>query len=565
MKTTVEREHQTAIAVPNFDLDVVESTGRMMQLARNLLAYGGLDGVMNRPLMHGSGMYPHFASKASGYELTDTTGEVYVDWVNGWGSILLGHAHEQVSKAMCDQIYQGTSTALMNPVEIDVAELIVSMVPCAEKVAFGKNGSDALNAAIRIARSVTKRELILQSGFHGFHDWYTCQNPKVQGILPILREYVQSFEYNNLESLQHIFDERGEQIAAIVMEPVNMYMPEAGYLTAVAEMARQNGTILIWDEVVTAFRLGKGGAQDFFQMEPDLAVLGKGMANGMPLSAVVGRSDLMQHLPRTAYGMTYRGEAVSLAAAKACLGIVRDQDVSGHLERIGSRLRKQFHNLCSKYDIHCELLGPAARMTFVFQPQGHLNWDQLRSMFVLKCLENRVLTNGNVMVSYAHDECAIERTLVAYEVGLKYLRQQLDQNAEQGRGNDFAHDASSIQIRGCVDTIDSNESELKMSGWCIVDGSVPSEVRAELLDGQHVQAAVNLRPDLANAFPDVVDAEQAGFSLSLPRRKLDEPRRFRIVVTVGDIERYYCLVVEESVAMNPLQKPLWFRDGILVI
>jgi len=458
------------------DYELAELTGRKIHRARQIFAYGGLDGVMNRPLMHDDGLYPHFAIKAEGYNLYDSSGQTHVDWINGWGSIILGHCHPEITQAIADQAKYATSIALMHPVEIEVAELIIDMVPNAEMIAFGKNGSDSLNAAIRVARASTGRELILHNGFHGFHDWYTCQHVNVQGILPVLKNYVQPFPYNDLDALESLLKENESRLAGIVMEPVNLHIPDEGYLQSVKELVHHYGGVLIWDEVVTAFRLGRGGAQQYFNVQPDIAVLGKAMGNGLPLSAVVGSTELMKQLRRTAYGMTYRGETISLAAANACLSFIKQNDVAGHLENIGAKLRSQFHELCAQFEIRCNLSGPSARMSFVFCDQGGLSWQAIRSIFVLECLKNGILTNGNILVSYAHDDEAIERTMNAFKKSLHRVRQAIEvSRTETHAGTDYAIDASSVEIKGCVDAVQRLPSKTEPK-------SNPNSTRAPTLE-----------------------------------------------------------------------------------
>ena len=566
-----ESNQGSSLVEQRIDYELAESTGRRIHRARQLFAYGGLDGVMSRPLMHDHGLYPHFAVKAKGYELFDSNGQTYVDWINGWGSIILGHCHEVVTEAITEQAKHATSIALMHPVEIDVAELIVDLVPNAEMIAFGKNGSDALNAAIRVARAATGRELILHNGFHGFHDWYTCQHPNVQGILPVLKNYIQPFPYNDLAALESLLTENESQLAAVVMEPVNLHIPDPGYLQSVKQLVHNYGGVLIWDEVVTAFRLGRGGAQQYFNVEPDIAVLGKAMGNGLPLSAVVGSTELMKNLRRTAYGMTYRGETISLAAAKACLSFMKQHDVAGHLENIGSNLRQQFHELCDQFGIQCKLSGPAARMSFVFHNQNGLTWQAIRSIFVLECLKNGILTNGNILVSYAHDEQAIARTMIAFKKSLQRVRDAIEASGpESSTGSDFAFDASSVQIKGCVDTVQRLHNEMIISGWALVDGAVIDGLYAEFEDGTRIESEINPRPDIAEAFPAVTNGVNAGFKISIP--KMPDPAnefRFRLIGKVGSVERFHCLVVDETSKPGspdqPAQGPHWFRDGVLFI
>lgn len=564
-------EQNSASDVSQMDYELAELTGRQLHRARQLFAYGGLDGVMNRPLMHDRGLYPQFASRADGYKLYDTSGQVFVDWINGWGSVVLGHCHEVITQAITEQAQRATSIALMHTVEIEVAELIVDMVPNAEMLAFGKNGSDSLNAAIRVARAATGRELVLHHGFHGFHDWYTCQHPNVHGILPVLKDYIQPFPYNNLEALESLLKENKSRLAAVVMEPVNLTIPDQGYLQSVKELVHRYGGVLIWDEVVTSFRLGRGGAQQYFNVQPDIAVLGKAMGNGLPLSAVVGTTELMGNLRRTAYGMTFRGDTISLAAAKACLSFMKENDVADHLETIGAELRNQFHELCNRYSIKCELTGPSARMSFVFQNQNGMNWQALRSIFVLECLKNGILTNGNIFPSYAHDEEAIAQTVTAFEKSLQRVRKAIDASSEAATsGADYAFDASSVEIKGCVDAVERYPDKMIVSGWALVDGAVLDGLHVAFEDGTIVESEVNPRPDLAKAFPKVAHATKAGFKISIPKGPNGEAEsRFRLIGKVGSVERFHCLVVDETLKSQPNQPPVkgphWFRDGVLFI
>ena len=552
----------------------IEFTGKLMSRARGLLAYGGLDGVMNRPLLHEGGTYPQFAVTADGYRLTDSTGDTYIDWINGWGTNCLGHSHPDVNEAMIEQISKGTNFGLMHPIEVEVAQQICDMVPGIEKVAFGKNGSDSLNAAIRIARAATGRNLILQCGFHGFHNWYVCLLEGVQGILPSLREHVIPFQYNDRDQLNQLFQERSGQIAAVVMEPVNMFMPEDGYLEFVANLTREHGAVLIFDEVVTAFRLAKGGAQSYFNVQADLICMGKAMANGMPLSAVGGRNELMQHLPSTSYGMTYRGETVSLAAARACLKIIDESNVPAHLESIGESIRQRFNELTEKHGIKCELAGPGSRMTFMFFDHGSVGWAQLRSMFVLECLKRGVLTNGNLLASWAHDDDAVEESLSAFDEALAVLRRTIDA-AENSDPNDLSstrpnHDASAVDVAGYVDVLSSERGVIRLGGWLLVDSAPAAEI-VICCDGQEPTVANRVdRPDIAEGFPDIDNAINSGFIIEIPEKVLhaikseDGSIQLSFVAKTDDIERFRCLICLAKINAR-LQEPRTLSDGIIFL
>ena len=190
-----------------------------------------------------------------------------------------------------------------------------------------------------------------------------------------------AFPYNDLAALTALFNRFAGDVAAVVMEPVNVQLPEPGYLEGVVELAHEHGTLVVFDEMVTGFRLANGGAQEFFGVTPDLACFGKGLANGMPLSAVVGKRDLMSHLRSVAYGMTFRGETLSLAAANAVLHTFDTEPVPVRLAAIGGEVQPRSRLLAEKGEVVAELKGPPARMTFEFADHGCLPGERLELSF----------------------------------------------------------------------------------------------------------------------------------------------------------------------------------------
>ena len=556
----------------NIDPFEIEQTGRMMGKARKLLAYGGLDGVLQRPLhdRHGR-VFPHFAVSAKGGRFVDSTGQEFVDWVNGWGPVLLGYQNPKVQQAIIEQMKAGPTLSLVNPVELEVAELIESLVPCAEMVAFGKNGSDSLTAAIRIARAATQRDIILQFGFHGFHDWYTCLHPGIQGITPVLREYVDTFEYNDLEGLKQLLSKHQDRVAAVVMEPVNMWMPEPGYLEGIRELTQRHGALLIFDEMVTAFRVARGGAGELFGVQPDLACLGKGMANGMPLSAVVGKRNLMQRLPACGFGMTFRGETLSLAAAKATLEIIRDEPVCEHLSQVGQSLRNGFEQICQQTGIGCELHGPNARMTFSFQDDESLGWSDARDIFLQECLLNGVMTNGNLLPSWAHDQQDIEFTLDVFRLGLEAVatvKQGLSQNQSTPIGGSI-YDIKSRNIMGFVEVIQPSEEigdSTEVIGWILLDSGCPeqNEFHSRDNDSKVIASKVE-RPDLVEAFPSHTNSNWAGFRVQLPNSKFVFNGKLRFSLNVIHTSQNVFQCVAEIDLTGELDGPWPIGDGVLYL
>jgi glutamate-1-semialdehyde aminotransferase len=480
--------------------------------ARSLLAYGSQHRVLLRPLYRGEeGIFPRFAVRAHGCEIVDEQGRTFIDWANAWGPVLLGYRHPVVEDAIRAQLEAGPTMSLMHPVEVEVARALTEMVPCAEMVAFGKNGSDVTTAAVRVARAATGRQMILQCGFHGFHDWYTCLYENVVGTPDVLRALIEPFPYDDVDALAALLERFAGQVAAIVMEPVNMRMPQPGYLAAVRELADHHGALLVFDEMVTAFRLANGGAQEVFGVTPDLACVGKAIGNGMPLSALVGRARHMRHLPHVAYGMTFRGETLSLAAARATLGVLRDEPVVQRLAAVGARVRSEFAAMCEERGIRGELSGPDARLTFCFQGQGGVRADRLTTLFLGECAAQGVLTTGTLLPSYAHDDGAVERSIEGFG-------RALDSVAGLVAGRSNGRPAGRmLAARGFIDGMVEREDALELAGWLLVDDRPPDRVVIAGPDDEQVEADSVEREGVAAVYPDVEGAERSGWTATLPR------------------------------------------------
>ena len=511
---------------------------------RDVVAYGRVDGLLERPLFFGEGddTFPFFATEAHGCTIVDSSGREYVDWVNGFGPVILGYRHPEVEEAITAQLSAGPLMSLMHPIEIEVAERIRELVPGAEQVAFGKNGSDVVNAAIRVARAYTGREIILQHGFHGFHEWYTCSLEGVQGLPGALKELVHSFPYNDLDALRDLFERFPEQVAVVVMEPVNTHMPEPGYLEGVRDLAHEHGALLVFDEMVTGFRLANGGAQEYFGVTPDLACYGKALANGMPLSAITGKREYMDKLTSTAYGMTYRGEALSLAAAQATLKVLAEEPVTERLAEIGAHTRERFQELCERTGVHCVLMGPDARLTFAFDNDGGLSWEWIRLLFVQECLKRGVLTNGNLLPSYALGEEDITRSLDVFEGALETVARAVD--AGRHAPGERRGVPGPVSAKGFVTIAGEDPGGLRIHGWMLVGDRAPERFEFVGPGGSAAADPVE-RPDLAQAYPEAQSAERAGYAVLLPAAEFatDDGYEFSIVARDEDETLFRCHVV----------------------
>ncbi len=534
-------------------------TAELLRDARRLLPYGNLDSILQRPLLwDDAATFPHFAAAARGCELTDLEGRAYVDWVFAGGPALLGYRHPAVEEAIVEQLACGPTLSLMHPLEIEVARTITELVPCAEMVAFGKNGSDALTGALRIARARTGREVILHYGMHGFHDWFVCTNPAVRGTPESLRERIHPFPYDDLDALERLLRRYKKRVAAVVMEPVRERLPSPGYMQGVRELVTRAGALLVFDEVVTAFRLGLGGGQAFVGVEPDLACLGKSLANGMPLSALVGPRRTMETAREVAFGMTFRGETLSLAAARATLRTLASERVPERVAAIGERVRAAFQASAARHGVRCRLSGPPARMTVGFEDQGGLAHPELNALFAQQCLERGVFCNGNVLPCAQHDDAAIERSLAAFDGALRVVGEAVAGNGRGERGAPAARTAI-----GFLEARQDAGEVLHLAGWLLLGRGAADAIVFALPDGQRLRAEPVERPDVAQAHPRAENARRCGFAVNVPKSALEgqTERAVTLEALRGERVAFLARIWLEGA---PWTGPQWLGDGAVL-
>lgn len=274
------------------------------------------------------GTYPVYLGRGEGGRVWDVDGNEFVDMICGLGAISLGYRYLEVDKAIIIQLLKGISFSLPHPLEVELAELLREIIPCAEMSRFAKNGTDATTAAVRLAKAITEREKVAFWGYHGGgSDWYGATTDRPAGIPKVLQEYIIPFKYNDLHSLEVAFRDNPGGIAAVIMEPVQFESPQGGFLHDVRDLAHAHGALFVLDETITGFRMALGGAQEYFQVVPDLACFGKGMGNGMPIAALVGKAEYMSRLEDLPifFSYTFAGETLSLAAAIATIQEMRSK------------------------------------------------------------------------------------------------------------------------------------------------------------------------------------------------------------------------------------------------
>lgn len=371
------------------------------------------------------GISPFFASKGQGAYIWDVDGNKYIDFVNSLAAITLGYNDKRVTKAVTEQLEKGTIFSLAHELEFLVAEKICEMVPCAERVRFGKNGSDATSGAIRIARAYTKKDYVLVCGYHGWQDWYIGSTTRNGGVPKATQELTHKFTYNDINSLEDKIKELKGNIAAVIMEPVNIAPPKDNFLEKVKELTHKEGAVLIFDETVTGFRYANGGAQEFFGVTPDLATFGKGLANGYPVSAVAGRKEIMALMEDVFFSFTFGGETLSLAAAYATLSTLQTEPVIQSIFEIGEYLMDNLNGLITKYELE-DIISVQGYPCWSFLVMKQTNWastEELKTLFMQIMFEHGIFALGTHNLSYAHTKKDIDQLMKVYVVFFDTLKE----------------------------------------------------------------------------------------------------------------------------------------------
>lgn len=363
------------------------------------------------------GVSPYFIKRGQGSRVWDVDGNEYIDFVNALAAITLGYNDPDVTGAVKAQLDDGTIFSLPHELELKVAEKIVEMVPCAEMVRFGKNGSDVTSGAIRLARAYTKKDHVAVCGYHGWQDWYIGATSRNLGVPQSTRDLTHVFTYNDIDSLNKIFLEYPSQVAAVIMEPMNNMEPRDGFLERVRDMAHKNKAVFIFDETITGFRFANGGAQEYFGVIPDLATFGKGLANGYPLSVLAGKAEIMRLVEDIFFSFTFGGETLSLAAALATMTKLQKETVIKTLWSQGEKVVEGTNALIEKHDLKDVLStgGKACWSFLLFRDTDVYSQWELKTLFLQEIFARGILTVGTHNMSYAHSDDDISQLLKVYD------------------------------------------------------------------------------------------------------------------------------------------------------
>ncbi|MFN6136221.1 MAG: aminotransferase class III-fold pyridoxal phosphate-dependent enzyme [Bacteroidota bacterium] len=395
--------------------ELLERAERLIPATTQTLAKG--------PGQHVRGVAPVYARRGKGAYLWDVDDNKYLDYSMAIGPLILGYADPGVNRAVEAQLHDGMTFSLMHPLELEVAELIRTIVPNAEHVRYSKTGCDVTSAAVRLARAYTGRSTVLCCGYHGWHDWYIATTDRSMGVPQAVRDLTYTFSYNDMQS---VYDAIDADTAAIILEPMTFDEPKNDFLHELRQLCDQRGLVLIFDEMWTGFRVSPGGAQMRFGVQADLACFSKAVANGMPLSVLTGRADIMRLLEHDVFFFTtFGGEALSLAAAKATLHRLVDGEVLQRIELIGDELREGIRAILAEHDMSyaaCKGLGARTMLAFSDSAGDPL---MMRSFVQQELLRYGILWNGFHNLSVAHTQGEIQYTLDIYADVLPMLHEHV--------------------------------------------------------------------------------------------------------------------------------------------
>ena len=385
---------------------------RLYERARRLIP-GGVQLLSKRPEMYLPEQWPAYFSRASGAHVWDLDGNQYIDVESSIGAAILGFADPDVDAAVMATIARGSIATLNAPEEVELAELLCELHPWANMVRYTRAGGEAMMVAVRIARAHTKRSKVAFSGYHGWHDWYLAANRAhddaldghlLPGLEPsgVPRELAGTalpFRYNDLADLQQLLEKHRDEIAVVVLEPTRNDPPAPGFLEGVRELATRAGAVLIFDEVTAGFRFVSAGAHRMYGVDPDIAVFAKGLSNGYPMAAIIGRANVMDAAQSTFISSTSWTESIGPVAALATLRKHIANDVGQHLVSTGTEVQLQWKRLAEHHGLHIHVAG--------MKPISHFDFlcDDARAvhtLFTQTMLEQGFLATNRFYVNFSH-------------------------------------------------------------------------------------------------------------------------------------------------------------------
>ena len=376
------------------------------------------------------GVAPKYLQRGKGSHVWDVDGNEYIDYTMGVGPLSLGYSYDVVDDAIKEQLKDGITFSLTHPLEVEVAELINKVVPNAESIRYSRGGADVVSGAVRVARAYTGRNKVLCCGYHGWHDWYIAVTDRNKGIPQAIQNLTFTFNYNDIQS---VIDSIDEDTACVVLEPYVFEEPKDNFLQKLRDVCTKNGTLLVFDEMWSGFRIAVGGAQEYFGIKADLACFSKAVANGMPLSILTGKKEFMSVLEKDVFFFnTFGGEALSLAAAKATINEMIEKNVPAQLAKQGNKLKVGYNKIAADLGMNYTKCSGFDCRTIITYDSSAGNPLEMKSLVQQEMIKRGILWGGFHNMSFSHTDEDIEYTLKTYREVLPILKKAVDENNVKG-------------------------------------------------------------------------------------------------------------------------------------
>jgi len=379
----------------------------------------------NKSFTYLGGINPFLVKKGKGSYLYTDDGRKLLDFGCALGPNILGYDNKKVKKAIKKQLKKGTLFSLPTSLEYEVAEKITQIIPNAEMVHFSKNGTDAVLASIRIASEFTGKYHVARFGYNGFSDRVACSFMP-GGIPEFNKELIHDFKYNDLNSLEDIL--KNYKCCCVLMEPVSLEEPKNNFLQEIKNLTKKYNCLLIFDEVVSGFRFNYQGCQKLYNVDADLICLGKAISNGMPLSVVCGKKDYMKLIgPKVFYAMTFGGETLSLASAKATINELGKKDYS-HIWQLGILLKKGMLSAADKNNIKIEYIGAAPRHRFEILKTDYNDADGIKALFNQEMIRCGIFFPRIIYINFSHTIEDIQYVIECADKSFAFIKKYIDNN-----------------------------------------------------------------------------------------------------------------------------------------
>ncbi|NTV75739.1 MAG: aminotransferase class III-fold pyridoxal phosphate-dependent enzyme, partial [Holophaga sp.] len=410
-----------AVSQPKLNL---EKSLRMFEESKKL-SPGGMMGI-RRPYNFIVGEYPIFLERGYKGHIVDVDGNDYIDMLCAYGPIILGYDEEEINAAAIAQMKKGFCFSLVQPIQNELERRLIDLIPSAEMVILVKTGSDATSVAVRIARGYTDRNVILRCGYHGWHDWAVESHG---GIPKCIQDLTVEFPYGDLDALEATLKAHQGDVAGIIITPVGhplalpVQAPPEGYLEGVRRLADTYKVVLIFDEIRTGFRAAMGGAQERYNVTPDLSTFGKALGNGYPISAVVGKTEFMQVCESKVFvSSTYFPNSLEMVASMKCLEILEREKVQDAIWERGTRFLERLGAIVDTSGVPVTTSG-IPPMPFLTFDRVDDDYRERRTAFYTQCIRRGLFVQPyhHWYICYRHTEADLDRALAVVEESLAYV------------------------------------------------------------------------------------------------------------------------------------------------